>query len=130
MSMVKIDMHQWLPGWGENKVVTRSENGDLVVEVTCDGSNGDEEMRSLIFKSTCFFSVGSFPGINSLSHKYDYDFETGSVIETSNSELAEEWNNYWSKALPQSKNSSHHYIIFFGSENKVIHVVAVDVIVR
>ena len=66
VSVIEIDLHEWLPGWGESQVTTRSVGGDFIIDVTYDGKDGGEEAFSLVFSRVCFFSVGSFPGLKVL----------------------------------------------------------------
>ncbi len=129
-SVVEYDLHEWLPGWGENKITTRSENGDFIVSVTYDGPDGVEKMKSLVFRSTCFYSVGSFPGVGAMGYKHDYEFSTGKILKITDSEFMAKWNEYWQAAWPNVKRECNHFMLFFGSENKVIHVVASEVMIH
>lgn len=121
-SVIELDLHEWLPGWGENQVTTRSEGGNFVVDVTFDGKNGNEETRSLVFSRACFFSVGSFPGVEGVRFDFDYSFETGKLLEIKDSGLSAAWNDHWKSS--SLVRECRHFLLFFGSENKVIHVVA------
>lgn len=128
VSVVEIDLHEWLPAWGENQVTTRSVSGDFFIDITYDKNDGSEETLSLAFSHSCFYSVGSFPGVENVGFEFDYTFETGKVLEIINSGLANAWKEYWASISPDRQ--CRHFVIFFGSENRVVHVVASFVTVR
>lgn len=94
-SVVEMDLCEWLPGWGENRVATRSVDGNFFIDVTYDGKDGVEEMRSLVFSRVCFSSVGSFPGVESVGFAFDYTFEIGKVLVIVDSELAAAWKEHF-----------------------------------
>lgn len=122
---VVVDLKQWMPSWGENHLIIEMINGDLHVDVSFDGKTGIPETRKVTFGSVYFYSVGAFPGVSSLAHKYEADFDTGCVIKTENSGLSSEWRKYCSSH--GLERNCDHYVMFWGAENKVIHVVAESV---
>ena len=125
-AIVEIDLNECLPGWGENCLVVQSSDGNLNIEVFYDGGSGSEETRILIFSRYSFYSVGSFPGVSSLAHEYDANFyNTGCVVRVQSSELSVDWKKHW-EASGLNRNCNH-YMIFWGAENKVVHVIAENV---
>lgn len=129
---VVCDLYQWMPGHGENSVTTSFDGSNFCIEIKYDGEAGNQCVKTLCFEHASYHSVGSFPGVGVLEKGFPYDdgeFESGCLKKIEDSLLAHAWEEYWTKANVPSLASSSHYLIFFTSENKVIHVVASDVIV-
>ena len=125
-SNVEVDFYQWMSGHGENKITTKSERGKFYIRVEFDGKEGLEEEKTLAFNSVSYFSVGSFPGVAGMENHYqfDYEFSSGKLLKVSDSGFSSEWRKYWEKSGSITNKTYNHYLIFFTSENKVIHVIA------
>lgn len=125
-SKIEIDLSELMPSWGENKLTCETVNADLLLKVFFDGENNQEKSTKIIFRDVCFYSVGSFPGISSISHNYDVEeFNSGCIIKSNCSTLSEEWTKYWKES--GLERQCNHYISFWTAENKVIHVIAENV---
>lgn len=122
--VVEFNLHDWMPGHGENRIDVRPVASDLELLVLYDGREG-EETKSLIFRHVSFYSVGAFPGVGALSYKYDVPFDTGRVIRATDSDFSRAWRQYW--IASNIHEACNHYVMFWGSENKVIHVIAESV---
>ena len=117
------DLKPLMPGHGENSVAITSDGRTATVVVSFDAEGGGQHTATLTFNRTCFVSTASFPGPASIAlGSYDADFESGAVITAANSDLSASWVAHWSKSgLTRSCN---HYVMFWTSENKVVHIVA------
>jgi uncharacterized protein YhdP len=122
---VECDLTAWMPGHGENGLAVSFEGRDLKVVVRFDGQAGQETSKVLRFEGVSFYSVGAMPGVSSIAGKFDCDFQTGKVIETENSELSAQWVEHWEKS--GFKRRCAHFVMFWGAENKAIHVIAESV---
>lgn len=122
---VIYDLNKWMPGHGENGLSVNFEERTLKVEVRFDEPSGKEVSRTIRFSGVSFHSVGAFPGVLSIAGKYESNFSTGTVIKTQNSELSELWTAHWKKSGIERR--CLHFVMFWGAENKVIHVVAESV---
>ena len=130
---VKCDLFQWMPGYGENSITTSFDGSTFSIHVAYDGNQGEELKKTLIFRKCSYHSVGSFPGVGVLEKAFSYNdgaFESGTVKMLNESQLADEWREYWTKCNIPSLAASNHYLIFFTSENKVIHVISTDFVVQ
>jgi hypothetical protein len=122
MGKVVCDLNKWMPGHGENGLSINFDGRLLKIGVRFDGPSGREESKTLLFEGVSFHSVAAFPGAPSLAGKYEFEFSTGTVIEAQNSELSDLWAAHWRRSGLQ--RSCSHFVMFWGSENKAVHVIA------
>jgi len=130
---IRCDLFEWMPGYGENSIATSFDGSTFCIDVRYDGGQGEELKKTLYFYGTSYHSVGSFPGVGVLEKAFSYrdgEFRSGAVKVLKESELADEWREYWTKSNIPSLAACDHYLIFFTSENKVIHVIAKDFLVK
>lgn len=117
------DLNDWLPSDGEDEIAFAYNRRCLEVIVIYRGE--EEEKKTLRFKGISFWAVGAFPGVTQVG-KYDVgDFLTGAVIEAGESELSKSWETYWKTS--NINRQCRHFVMFWGSMNKVVHVVAESV---
>ncbi|QWK81312.1 hypothetical protein [Ochrobactrum sp. BTU1] len=120
-----FDLNEWLPSDGEDEIAFAYNRRFLEVIVIYRGNEYEEEKKTLRFKDTSFWAVGAFPGVTQVG-KYDIgDFVTGAVIEASQSELSKSWASYWDSS--KVNRQCRHFVMFWESLNKVVHVVAESV---
>ncbi|WP_240224802.1 hypothetical protein [Rheinheimera hassiensis] len=120
--MVINDLNQRMPSHGENSLFIFFNGSDLTIEVKFDGKERKEEIISIKFRTVSFYAVGSLPGAGGVAGSYDVDFRTGCVIKAENSDLSAKWSAHWAKS--GLKRCCAHFVMFWGAENKVVHVVA------
>ncbi|MEX3017917.1 hypothetical protein [Gymnodinialimonas hymeniacidonis] len=120
------DLKPLMPGHGENKVSVASDGRKATVVVSFDAEGGGQRTATLTFDRVCFVSTSSFPGPASIAPgTYEADFVSGAVIKAENSDLSASWVAHWAKSgLTRDCN---HYVMFWTSENKVVHIVAASV---
>lgn len=122
---IVYDLNEWLPSDGEDGISFSYDRRFLDVIVIYSGDENDEEKKILRFKDTSFWAVGAFPGVTEVG-KYDIgEFLTGAVIEASQSELSKSWASYWESS--KVNRQCRHFVMFWESLNKVVHVVAESV---
>lgn len=119
---ILYDLRKWMPGHGENNLSISFEMQNLIVKVRYDGNSGQEDSKLIKFLDVSFHSVGSFPGVPSIAGTYDCDFHTGCVIKAENSDLSAQWIAYWMKS--GIRRRCCHFVMFWGSENRVVHAIA------
>ncbi len=126
--IVVLDPYEWMPGYGESGVETRSEGLDWIVEITYDDNTRTELLkRHLRFLAVSAFYAAAFPGRSVLDVEYGEDAPRdclGSLLEFPNSEAAAAWTDYWRKSWPDTKRVIKHYSIQFLSENQTMEVFA------
>lgn len=117
-----LNLHDWLPGHGENGVYLQTHNGDLLVTVLYDSEYG-ELRKKILFRHTVAFYKAAFPGPNllGLHCSVHNDISMSALIEHPDSEAAHAWTQHF-KSLFIIK----HYSIMFLSENIVLEVFAED----
>ena len=124
---VILDPYEWMPGYGENKVIFTFSGLDLKLKVNYDDSNSTTE-KDIVFKGTRLFRRSSFPGPAYNDFRYEDPNDliiSGSLIQFKSSELAEAYNKHFLGVY----TFKHFYWIFL-SENVAYEILCIDVIVN
>ena len=121
-SVEVLNLHDWLPGHGENSVHLRTHHSDLIITIFYDGEH-DEIKKELLFRHAVAFYKIAFPGpsLFDLSCSARSNVSMSSLLENPDSEAARAWTQHF-KGLFSIK----HYSIKFLSENIALEVFAED----
>lgn len=119
---VVYDLNDWLPSDGEDGISFGYDKRFLDVIIVYREEEGDEKKKILRFREPSFWAVGSFPGATKVGKHDIGEFISGAVIEASDSELSKSWETYWEAA--KINRRCRHFVMFWVSVNRVVHVVA------
>lgn len=116
------DLYNWLPSYGESKVVCHYDNRILNVDIFYEVDNSDELLKkTLVFTNVCFHLFSACPGVDLLNINYQgHKLPLGSLIEFEKSEASKKWNEHFEWA----KTSYRHFKLFFIAENYRLEVFA------
>jgi hypothetical protein len=119
-----LNPYDWLPGHGESDVTLRTDQADLIVEISSDHSSGARK-RELRFKRVYWFQRSLFPGAAMTSVRFSRYEQLGSLVEFSKSEAASAWAEYLLQNGFKDVRPRHFHMLFL-SENLRIDVIAED----
>jgi len=118
--------YDWLPGYGENSVQTFMQGMDLMVVVSYDGENGEEQEKKIEFKGVSCFYRSSYPGPSMLGISYNVEDKEGisisRLVEFPDSEAARAWEEHY-----RSARKIKHYKWGFCAENVMLEIFAESV---
>ena len=123
---VILDPYEWMPVYGENKVILTLSGLDLKLKVNYDGSNSTAE-KEIVFIGVSLFRRSSFPAPAYNDFRYEDPnglMVSGSLIQFKSSELAEAYNKHFS-----GMHSFKHFYWIFLSENVAYEILCIDVII-
>jgi hypothetical protein len=137
-----MNLYDWLPSFGESEVNFRSNDLNVIIEVTyekekiADGVRQGEVYdvkRELIFTDVVFFHKSTYPTLNFLDVHYDAKSDMGNnkssqlmgtLAEFGKSEYVELYSQYWHIEYGREAPKLKHYNLKFNEVEMSFHILA------
>ena len=118
---IVLNLYDWLPPYGETKVIFKLEGSDLAAQIQYDSPDKTAELQKIIlFKEVYSTLITSVPGVKVTAIEYSKADLSGGLVEYQESEAALNW----TQQLAWRKSPVRHFQLFFQSENRKLEVFA------
>jgi hypothetical protein len=116
-AVVVFDPSEILPSYGENRISASYDGRKLLLSVFFDGADGESNI-SFVFENTCFYKMGSIPGVDDTTIRYEKYNSISSLVEFEYSDFKNKWEENFNHLF-----KLRHLKIFFLNENKFLEVI-------